>query len=322
MSRKVDFYTIAFYHEDNVVDYPVKDFLEKLEQMIHNEDKGIMRNIKGEYIRAFLFYRPQPNQNRLVMPLGKLKSKNKPYCLNEENGKLEEFKRELFDLNSLAYDSRNKIMLFTTNREGPRIDMVEEYLNSFLPKNLEIRIKIEAIMHNIGLESVRNAEFVRGLTISLDLGASLNQFYSDQIINEENNLIKAFRNMAFAGKEEGNGRKLTLTLGVGNGNKEASLDLTNTLQLLDDININGDFIKEIVVHYKNGREDKIDSAHLKNSSSRLFYSCKGVGNQLSPEELVGNMENAISSKIKIFRPFVRKRLEETILVQIDDFDIL
>jgi len=322
MSKKVEFYTIAFYSEERIVDCSVKNFLEKIEQMIHNREGKLVRNIEGHYIRLFSFYRPQPSQNKMVVPFGKLKSKDKPYWINEETDQLEEFKRDLFDLNSMAYDSRNQIMMLTTNREGPKAGVIENYLNSFIPEDLGIKLKIEEIIYNTGIENVRNANYVRNITINLDLGASLNRFYLNQFDTEEHNLIKALKLLATTAKDEGAGRSLTLNLGVGNGEKEASLNLETMLQLLEEININEDIIKEITVRYKNNSEEKVDIARLKNNSVKLCYNCQGKGNQISPEELMKNMDSAIENKRLKFAPVVRKRLHPENIIEIEEFDIL
>ena len=48
------------------------------------------------------------------------------------------------------------------------------------------------------------------------------------------------------------------------------------VQLLEYINIGEDFVREIIVHYKDGKDEKIDKARLKESHSNDYYIYKGL----------------------------------------------
>ena len=323
MSRKIEFYTIAFYSDDCLVQYSVQTFFEKIEKLLIAKEK-VTRNIREHYVRVFPFYRHDFNKNVIIIPFGKLKDKNKPYWINENNNKLEEFSRDLYDLNSIGYDFRNRIMVLTTNKSGPSAGLIEEYLNTFIPESLGIKIRLEEIIYNSGLAQIRKAQLVRAVVLTLNLSVSLKKFYSNKIAeNNETGLIKAVYNMATAAKSDGNGKALTIALSVGQGGKEETLDLNTMLQLLEDINIDGDFVKEIAVKYKDGTEEKVDQVKLKNSSVKVNYLCKGGNSQVSPEELLLNIEEAVTARRKYFAPCVRDRLDrKEQLIAIEDFEMV
>jgi len=91
---------------------------------------------------------------------------------------------------------------------------------------------------------------------------------------------------------------LSLTLGMGNDKgKDASLNLENLLYLLERLNVNEDFVREIRVYYKNGKDEKIDKARLKQSQILLSYNCRCSGNQVSPQALIDNINAAVEEKV-------------------------
>lgn len=192
-------------------------------------------------------------------------------------------------------------MLFTTNREGPSVRNVEEYLNTFIPNNTGLSVEINPIVYNTGIEKVRNAELVRNVTLNLDLGRALNNFYAQEIRgNARGGLIEAFRQLAVIAKDEGEGKTLSLTLGLGkNAKKYDTLNIGSMVQLLELINIGEEFVREIIVHYKDGNDEKIDRAKLKESNMLLYYLCKSEESQVSPEDLLQNINNAVADKVII-----------------------
>ena len=116
---------------------------------------------------------------------------------------------------------------------------VEKYLNTFIPNNIGLSLKIEPLFYNAGIEKVRNAKMVKSVTFVLNLGQPLNRFYLEQIKDNDTTIpiLEAFSNMAEAVKNDINGKTLSLTLGLGrSGKKEDTLDLDSMLYLLENIN--------------------------------------------------------------------------------------
>lgn len=300
MSKRIDFYVISLNHANAVTNYSVCDFLESIDQRMHDENGGIRvtRRIGEKLIRIFQYYF-STTRRQFVIPFGKLKEKNLPYWLNNENH-LEEIPEELYDINSLGFDKDTNVMVFTTNREGPSVQNVADYLNTFIPRNLDLRIEIAPLRYNTGIEKIRNAELVRNVILSLDLGRTLNNFYHDEAqMNQERTLLSSFKALAAAAKEEGDSRTLELTLGLGTAKNSETLNRDSILELLEHINITEDFVKEITVRYKNGKEEKVDRATLKQSSRILNFNCTSRENQISPECLLTNINQAVADKIII-----------------------
>ncbi len=301
MSKRVDFYTISLNRNGVATNYSISTFFEDIYASLHNSPGGahIIRRIGEKFIRLFSYYY-SVNRHQIVIPFGKSKDKNKPYWLNDDNH-LEEVRADLYDINSLAYDTDYNVMLFTTNREGPSVRNVEEYLNTFIPSSTGLAVEINPIVYNTGIERVRNAELVRNVTLNLDLGRALNNFYTQEIQgNTRGGLIEAFRQLAVIAKDEGEGRSLTLTLGLGrNARKCDTLNIDSMVQLLELINIGEEFVREIIVHYKDGQDEKIDRAKLKESNMLLYYLCNSEGSQVSPEDLLENINNAVADKVII-----------------------
>lgn len=299
MSRRVDFYTISLHNANGVTDYSIKQFFEDIKKCMFNADESvqIVRRIGEKWIRLFPYYY-SISQRQVVIPFGKWKDKNKPYWINENNH-LEEIPNDLYDVNCLGYDEDYNVMVFTTNREGPTVTNIEAYLNSFIPQYTGLSVKIDPIMHNSGIEKVRNAGLVRNVTLKLDLGRSLNNFYLNQIEdNQTRSLISAIKYIAETVKDDSDGKTLALTVGLGkHSTKEDSLNLESILYLLENINIAEEFVTEIEVHYKDGRDEKVDVAKLKSSQMLLSYLCKCEETQVSPENLLNNINSAVAERV-------------------------
>lgn len=301
MSRRIDFYTISIHNHNGVTDYSITDFFETIStQMLAEENDGqIVRRIGDKWVRLFP-YLYSLGRRQIVIPFGKLKDKNKPYWINNEN-QLEEIPQNLYDINSLGYDIDYNIMMFTTNREGPQPQIVEAYLNTFIPEYTGLSVKIEPIVYNTGIEKVRNAQLVKNVTLSLDLGKSLNNFYLTQVEdNAQRPLIAALKSMAESAKNDVESKTLSLTMGLGKtGKKNDTLNLDSMLNLLESINIEEDFVTEIRVNYKDGSDEKIDLARLKQSHLLLYYLCVCKETQVSPESLLGNINAAVAEKVVV-----------------------
>jgi hypothetical protein len=298
MAKKVEFYFISLNNDLGITDYSVHEFFDGIEQrmIVSEEEKTLVREINGKRIRLFPFSYTTTHR-QLVIPFGKLKNRN-PYWENEEH-QLEEVPMQLYDVNSLGYDDEYNVMILTTNKQGPSAKDIEEYLNTFLPQVTGLSVKIEPIMYNTGIEAIRRAEIVRKIILDLDLWQPLNNFYVNEINrNQPRTVLSALRGIAEIAKDEGESKTLSLTLGMGNDKgKDASLNLENLLYLLERLNVNEDFVREIRVYYKNGKDEKIDKARLKQSQILLSYNCRCSGNQVSPQALIDNINAAVEEKV-------------------------
>ena len=111
-------------------------------------------------------------------------------------------------------------------------------------------------------------------------------------------MINALRYLAETAKDDGNSKALALSLGLGrHGKKEDTLNLDSMLYLLERLNIEEEFISEVVVNYKDGKDEKMDIAKLKESKLLLFYICKSDRTQVSPRDLLININDAVADKV-------------------------
>lgn len=319
MANSVNFYTIAFESQNRPTNYSIIEFFRKLEKLLNINEEFIIKEVRDEIVRCFDF-RYDNTGNKVVIPIGKIKSKNKPHWLNEER-RLEEIPREIYDINTLTYDATERVMIFTTNISGPKAFLVEEYFNSFLPRGIPIEIKINPITINKGLQEVRNASYVRSVNLNLDLGRSLNNFYIEELeSNADESLIQKIKQLAIAARDIGASKTLTLNLGVGHSGKDGTLDLESILALLQQINLNGEFVKEISVTYKNGVEERIDKTKLKNATSLLTYQFPIVSSNLSSEYLQNNFQLAINESRKEYRVACKQYFDNSF--QINQLDYI
>ena len=312
MSQKIYLYGIYFEKDGEIINDSIDVFFEKLSSyMFGNQKKNTVRKVGEKNIRMFPFAYSK-DRKQLVIPFGKLKKTNIPYYLNENTDVLEEVNMELFDVNVLGYDKEYKVMLFTTNKEGPTFQNIEEYLNNCWNKCFKspegVKIQILPIKYNTGIEKIRKAQLVRSLTIKLDLGKSLNNFYLSEIEeNKSKSLISAINTIATEAKNVGDSKTLSLTLGLGKNAKKAdSLNLSSTLELLNTLNIDEDFVVEIEAKYANGTNEKVDLAKVKNSEKILFYICASVNSQVSPELLLKNMTNIVTERMTEILQYTKK----------------
>lgn len=122
-------------------------------------------------------------------------------------------------------------------------------------------------MRNIALEKIRNAQEARSITISLNLGRPLNDFLGGRV-HKENSVHRHLKALMEFSKATLESNTFTLTLGLGR-KKNATLDIGALIDLLESINLDANCINEIIVNYRNGPDEKIDIAKLKDNTTAL-----------------------------------------------------
>lgn len=286
-------YTIAFEKRDEMrVAYrSVVPLFKRIEDILKETPENVIRRINGKIMRVHAYEWNSMNEDYLVIPLGKLKEKNKPFGSDPETQKLIDIPQEMFDVNSLAYHRRYNIALLSSNLAGPNENDVEDYFNSYLNQDEEYKIRLCPIMRNIALEKIRNAEQARSLTIALNVGRSLNDFISEQV-HEERGVQEHLKALAEFSKNALESNTFTLTLGLGR-KKRATLDIGALLELLESINLDAGCINEITVNYRNRPDEKIDVARLKDSTAALKVYFPIQGTQLGTEYILNNMDEVL-----------------------------
>lgn len=299
MSNCADFYMLSFVNKDGKTNFSkVRDFFEYIDKVFENEKALLQREINGKIFRCFNYSRMPENSDLLVIPFGKVKDKNKPY-VNKDNN-LEEIPEDLYQVNCMVIDYFNRVVLITVNREGPDYKNIQDYLNTFLEYDKEWKIEITPIYKDTGLNLINNAKMVKSVILNLDLSSSLNKFYNSSI-DTKTSLIKELNNFTLLTQQTLGSKKLNIEMGLGYDKKDATMNIECVKDLLTRINIDENFVKEIIVRYKNNKDEKIDTAKLKETFIvlRTFFPTKG---NLAPDYLLYNCKEKIEeNKLKFWQ---------------------
>ena len=213
-------YTIAFEanNGERVASRAIVPFFKKIEKVLKDSPQNVIRRINGKIMRVHAYEWNPMNEDYLVVPIGKLKEKNKPFGSDPTTQKLVDIPQDMFDVNSIAYHRRYRIALLSSNLVGPNDNDIEDYFNSYLPPDAEYKVHLCPIMRNIALEKIRNAQEARSVTISLNIGRPLNDFLAGQV-HEETSVQEHLRALMEFSKTTLESNTFTLTLGLGKKKK-------------------------------------------------------------------------------------------------------
>ncbi len=311
MASNMKAYSIAFETINGQVStQEIIPFLEQIEIILKDRPVKVIRRINGKLMRVHAYEWNSMNRDYLVVPLGKLKEKNKPYGSDPQTQKLVDIPQDMFDVNSLAYHKLYRIALISTNQYGPTDNDIEDYFNSFIPKNAQCKIKLRPIIRNIGLEKIRNAQEARSITISLNVSRPLDDFLKAQT-QEDRNILQNLVGLMDFSKNTLESNTFNLTLGLGK-KKRATLDIGSLMELLDSINLDSNCIKEITVNYRNHPDEKIDIAKLRESNTILRIPFQIAGTQLGAEYILNNMDEVLRNERTKYYSQVSAYFEDSI----------
>lgn len=313
-------YTIAFESNngERVASRAIVPFFKKIEDVLTKTPENVIRRINGKIMRVHAYEWNHMNDDFLVVPVGKLKEKNRPFGSDPKTQKLIDIPQEMFDVNSIAYHKRYRIALLSSNLAGPNDNDIEDYLNSYLPSDSEYKIRLRPIMRNIALDKIRNAQEARSVTISLNVGRPLNDFLADQV-HEEKGVHSHLKALMEFSKTTLESNTFTLTLGLGR-KKKATLDIGALVELLESINLDANCINEIAVNYRNGPDEKIDIAKLKDSTAVLKIYFPIQGTQLGTEYILNNMDEILRNERQKYYPQVEEYFSSVIEIG-EDYEI-
>ena len=320
MGNFVRAYTIAFESNngERVASRAIVPFFKKIEDVLKKTPENVIRRINGKIMRVHAYEWNHMNNDFLVVPVGKLKEKNRPFGSDPKTQKLIDIPQEMFDVNSIAYHKRYRIALLSSNLAGPNDNDIEDYLNSYLPSDSEYKIRLRPIMRSIALDKIRNAQEARSVTISLNVGRPLNDFLADQV-HEEKGVHSHLKALMEFSKTTLESNTFTLTLGLGR-KKKATLDIGALVELLESINLDANCINEIAVNYRNGPDEKIDIAKLKDSAAVLKIYFPIQGTQLGTEYILNNMDEILRNERQKYYPQVEEYFSNVIEIG-EDYEI-
>ena len=289
-------YTIAFESNNGkqVSSRAIVTFFKRIEKVLNEAPENVIRRINGKIMRIHAYEWNSMNEDYLVVPIGKLKEKNKPYGIDPETQRLVDIPQEMFDVNSVAYHMRYRVALVSSNNVGPSDNDIEDYFNSYLPSDTDYKIRLRPVMRNIALEQIRNAQEARSVTISLNVGRPLQDFLVGQM-HEDHSVQGHLKALMEYSKITLESNTFALTLGLGR-KKNSTLDIGALIELLDSINLDANCINEITVNYRSGPGKKIDIAKLKESTAilKVFFPIQGT--QLGTGYILNNMDEILRNE--------------------------
>lgn len=144
----------------------------------------------------------------------------------------------------------------------------------------------------------------------MNVGRPLNDFLTDQV-REEKSVCNHLKALAEFSKTTLESNSFTLTLGLGR-KKKASLDIGALIELLESINLDANCINEITVNYRNGPDEKIDIAKLKDSTAILKIYFPIQGTQLGTEYILNNMDEILRNERQKYYPQVEEYFSSVI----------
>ena len=311
MANSVRLYTIAFEKDKKPIkNISILDFFKKLNKYLEKSSK--IREILNKTITCSKFYFDDNNSNCVVIPFGKLKE-GLSYMINNESA-FEEINTDIFNINSLEYDEEENLLAFTTSGDGPTINHIEAYLNSFIPKDKDFSIKIHPIFKNKDLNTIRRAKYIRRVEFILDMSQPSTTLFNHNLELNESDLLRKIINLYNSFQEELSPKSFSFSIGVGRAGKNSTLEFENMVYLLEQINLNSEIVKEIIVHYKNNSQESVEWSKLKNSNVIVEHYFDIDTKNISPEYLRDNWIEILNEERIYFRREIEAYYREQIQV--------
>ncbi len=301
MSNALKLYTINFVDDrnDDKINWSVINFMNKIEETLKSDPIKVIRKINERIMRVHAF-EWNINKDIVVVPFGKLKITNKPFTNDPKTNKLLDIPEDMYDVNHFAYHSKYRVLMLTGNKDGPRENHIEEYLNSFLDPNSSFKIKLNPIKRNFGLDQLRNAKLARSITISLNISKPTDRFLKNDITND-NGITANLKNMMNISKKTINSNSIKLELGLGS-QRNSSLNIESLVELIDSLNLDEECIKEISVNLINKTSEKYDLAKLRKNEIIISLSFPINDEQLGTEYILNNIEDVlVESRNKYYK---------------------
>lgn len=233
--------------------------------------------------------------------------------INNESA-FEEINTDIFNINSLEYDEEEKLLAFTTSGDGPTINHIEAYLNYFIPKDKDFGIKIHPIFKNKDLNTIRRAKYIRRVEFILDMSQPSTTLFNHNLELNESGLLRKIINLYNSFQEELSPKSFSFSIGVGRAGKNSTLEFENMVYLLEQINLNSEIVKEIIVHYKNNSQESVEWSKLKNSNVIVEHYFDIDTKNISPEYLRDNWIEILNEERIYFRREIEAYYREQIQV--------
>lgn len=268
METKVKFYAITYVDINNKpLNYSIFDFFKNLDALLEENVSFIRKDIEERYIRCFKS-KSNDTLKYIVFPIGKRKD-SKSYTEDENSKSIKEVDYNIFDVNHLYYDENKRVLIMTCNKSAPSYKTLETYLNSFLIKD-RYKISIIPLKADSTLEEIRNSKRIKSVIITVDLGNDIETATKENY--DKMQFLKSFSLLSKSAHEVLHGNKIKLELMLNERQKDSTMNIKEVVNLIENLNLESDFIKEIEVKYSNNDVDKLDTAKLKAGNYNVSYT--------------------------------------------------
>ena len=101
MGNYMKAYTIAFEtnNRGQVASRAIVPFFKRIEKILNETPENVIRRINDKIMRVHAYEWNHMNEDYLVVPIGRLKEKNKPFGIDPETQRLIDIPQEMFDVN-------------------------------------------------------------------------------------------------------------------------------------------------------------------------------------------------------------------------------
>lgn len=144
--------------------------------------------------------------------------------------------------------------------------------------------------------------------------------YNHSLEENEDTLLKKLINLYNGFKKDLSPKSFSFSIGVGRAGKDSSLEFDNMIYLLEQIDLNAEIVKEIIVHYKNNTQKSVEWSKLKNSNVIVEHYFNIATKNISPEYLRDNWEQILTEERIYFRRGIENYYREQIQVDMVEYE--
>lgn len=316
MSKVVKFYFMGIINRDlEIVDVNMSAFFERFDRARINGEINNQHIVSGKTMKIFQIIRPNLNaQKSFIIPFGTLK---RGATYQEDNGKVEELTSLLYDITFVYYNQDDNVAMVSGSKASPSVKVICKFMNLMLRQD-RCNFIMTPVTYDTGLEMVRNARIVRSVSITVNMNSSaIDRFYGFQ----GSGLFESLKSFTQESAST-DAQKISFELKAGRS-KNARMNKQQVMVLLNNLNLDVDTIEEIVVHYKQGIDEKIQTAKLRDSYLNLTYDFSNCpDNNLSSSFILDNADVALSARRLSFASFIRSKTADQVPLDFEIDDLI
>lgn len=303
MKNKVRFFVLSAKNEENKVvkDFDMYSFLMLFNSKIEENVDGVRKEIDGRALRCLPVKRVSEDLRQLVIPIGRMKSEDL-YRENPDKKDMSMIDERLYDMNILFYSGVHNVAFITLDKNGPSYKAMGKYLSSFT----DYIINITPVIKNVTIETLRSMTKVKGFGVELLLNDSLmKQINTDISLNQGKTLLQKLVPELAKKKDEINCFKLSISFDTDSSKRKNCLNLGTLISILEEIDIDQDYVKDIYVRGAENEDKEIDKKSIKKENYYVDHSFTVDKDQKLNVEFIRNNGQAVVGKyVNEFSTFV------------------